>query len=187
MTSLTAKQERFAQLVASGSSNTAAYREAYDSTGSSTTVQASKLAAKGKVAVRIQSIQDDAAAADTWTRQKLLRLLFIRSEAAFECGQHSASIKALELIGKITGLLTDRVEHTGTIEHAHYAQLTMDQLQAIAAASEPAALPAGQAVNEPVTPGKPVIILESGQDLPHPGSLAAAAAPDHSDDADKLH
>ena len=183
MTSLTAKQERFAQLVASGSSNTAAYREAYDSTGSSTTVQASKLAAKGKVAVRIQSIQDDAAAADTWTRQKLLRLLFIRSEAAFECGQHSASIKALELIGKITGLLTDRVEHTGTIEHAHYAQLSMDQLQAIAAASEPVPLPAA----EPATPGKPVIILESGQDLPHPGSLAAAAAPDHSDDADKLH
>ena len=183
MTSLTAKQERFAQLVASGSSNTAAYREAYDSTGSSTTVQASKLAAKGKVAVRIAEIQSTAAAADTWTRQKLLRLLFIRSEAAFECGQHSASIKALELIGKITGLLTDRVEHTGTIEHAHYAQLTMDQLQAIAAASEPAALPAA----EPATPAKAVIILESGQDLPHPGSLAAAAAPDHSDDADKLH
>ena len=183
MTSLTAKQERCAQLVASGSSNTAAYREAYDSTGSSITVQASKLAAKGKVAVRIAEIQSTAAAADTWTRQKLLRLLFCRSEAAYEAGQYSASLKGLELIGKITGLLTDRVEHTGTIEHAHYAQLTMDQLQAIAAASEPAALPAA----EPVTPAKAVIILESGQDLPHPGSLAAAAAPDHSDDAEKLH
>jgi len=128
-----------------------------------------------------------AAVEESWTRGRLLRLLFCRSEAAFEAGQYSASLKGLELIGKITGLLTDRVEHTGTIEHAHYAQLTMDQLQAIAAASEPAALPAGQAVNEPGTPGKPVIILESGQDLPHPGSLAAAAAPDHSDDAEKLH
>ena len=107
----------------------------------------------------------------------------MRSEAAFEAGQYAASLKGLELIGKITGLLTDRVEHTGTIEHAHYSQLTMDQLQAIAAASEPAAQPAV----EPGTPGKPVIILESGQDLPHPGSLAAAAQPDHSDDAAKVH
>ena len=104
----------------------------------------------------------------------------MRSEAAFEAGQYAASLKALELIGKVTGLLTDRVEHTGTIEHAHYAQLSMDQLQAIAAASEPAALPAA----EPVTP---VIILESGQDLPQPGSLAMAAAADHDDDAEKLH
>ena len=187
---LTAKQERFCQLVASGSSNTAAYREAYNSTGSSITVQASRLASSANVSLRIQSIQDNAAASDNWNRAKLLRLLFIRSEAAYEAGQYSASLKGLELIGKITGLLTDRVEHTGTIEHAHYAQLTMDQLQAIAAASEPAALPAGQAVNEPATPGKPakaVIILESGQDLPQPGSLAAAAATDHDDDADKLH
>ena len=184
---LTAKQERFCQLVASGSSNTAAYREAYNSTGSSITVQASRLASSANVSLRIQSIQDNAAASDNWNRAKLLRLLFIRSEAAYEAGQYSASLKGLELIGKITGLLTDRVEHTGTIEHAHYAQLTMDQLQAIAAASEPAALPAGQAVNEPGTPGKPVIILESGQDLPHPGSLAAAAAPDHSDDVANAH
>ena len=184
MTTLTVKQERFAQLVASGSSNTAAYREAYDSTGSSTTVQASKLAAKGNVSVRIQEIQSTAAAEESWTRGRLLRLLSMRSEAAFEAGQYAASLKALELIGKVTGLLTDRVEHTGTIEHAHYAQLSMDQLQAIAAASEPAALPAA----EPGTPAKPVIILESGQDLPQPGSLAmAAAAADHDDDAEKLH
>jgi len=187
MTTLTVKQEKFAQLVASGSSNTAAYREAYDSTGSSTTVQASKLAAKGKVAVRIQEIQSTAAAEESWSRGRLLRLLFCRSEAAYEAGQYAASLKGLELIGKITGLLTDRVEHIGTIEHAHYSQLSMDQLQAIAAASEPAALPAGQAVNEPATPAQPVIILESGQDLPQPGSLAAAAATDHSDDAEKLH
>ena len=183
MASLTVKQEKFAQLVASGSSNTAAYREAYDSTGSSTTVQASKLAAKGNVAVRIAEIQSTAAAEESWTRGRLLRLLSMRSEAAFEAGQYAASLKALELIGKVTGLLTDRVEHTGTIEHAHYSQLTMDQLQAIAAASEPAAQPAV----EPGTPGKPVIILESGQDLPHPGSLAMAAAADHDDDAEKLH
>ena len=183
MTSLTAKQERFAQLVASGSSNTAAYREAYDSTGSSSVVQASRLASKVNVTLRIQEIQGMAAAEESWTRGRLLRLLFCRSEAAYEAGQYSASLKGLELIGKITGLLTDRVEHTGTIEHAHYAQLSMQQLQAIAAASEPVPLPAA----EPATPGKPVIILESGQDLPHPGSLAAAAAPDHSDDVANAH
>ena len=181
---LTAKQEQFCQLVASGSSNTAAYREAYNSTGSSTTVQASKLAANGNVAVRIQEIQGDAAAEDNWTRGRLLRLLSMRSEAAFEAGQYSASLKALELIGKVTGLLTDRVEHTGTIEHAHYAQLSMDQLQAIAAASEPAALPAAV----PGTPAQPVIIFESGQDNGSSSSAeAAAAAADHDDDADKVH
>jgi len=183
MTSLTVKQERFAQLVASGSSNTAAYREAYDSTGSSTTVQASKLAAKGKVAVRIQEIQGMAAAEESWSRGRLLRLLFCRSEAAFEAGQYAASLKALELIGKVTGLLTDRVEHTGTIEHAHYSQLTMDQLQAIAAASEPAAQPA----LEPGTPAQPVIILESGQRSSSSSATEAAAAEDQDDDAEKLH
>jgi len=183
MTSLTVKQERFAQLVASGSSNTAAYREAYDSTGSSTTVQASKLAAKGNVAVRIAEIKGTAAAEESWSRGRLLRLLFCRSEAAFEAGQYAASLKALELIGKVTGLLTDRVEHTGTIEHAHYSQLTMDQLQAIAAASEPAAQPA----LEPGTPAQPVIILESGQRSSSSSATEAAAAADHSDDAEKLH
>ena len=183
MTTLTVKQEKFAQLVASGSSNTAAYREAYDSTGSSTTVQASKLAAKGKVAVRIQEIQSTAAAEESWSRGRLLRLLFCRSEAAFEAGQYAASLKALELIGKVTGLLTDRVEHTGTIEHAHYAQLSMQQLQAIAAASEPAAQPA----LEPGTPAQPVIILESGQRSSSSSATEAAAAADHDDDAEKLH
>ena len=184
---LTAKQEQFAQLVASGSSNTAAYMEAYDSTGSSTTVQASRLAAKDNVSLRIQDIQGEAAADESWTRQKLLRLLSMRSEAAFEAGQYSASLKALELIGKVTGLLTDRVEHTGTIEHAHYAQLTMDQLQAIAAASEPAALPAVEPAAVPGVPAEAIIIFESGQPVPQSGSLAAAAAPDQGDDAAKAH
>ena len=184
---LTAKQEQFCQLVASGSSNTAAYREAYNSTGSSITVQASKLAANGNVTVRIQEIQGMAAAEDNWTRGRLLRLLSMRSEAAFEAGQYSASLKALELIGKVTGLLTDRVEHTGTIEHAHYAQLSMDQLQAIAAASEPAALPAVEPATVPGVPAEAIIIFESGQPVPQPGSLAAAAAPDHSDAAANAH
>ena len=183
MARLTVKQEKFAQLVASGSSNTAAYKEAYNSTGSSTTVQASRLASKDNVALRIQDIKSLAAAEESWTRGRLLRLLSMRSEAAFEAGQYAASLKALELIGKVTGLLTDRVEHTGTIEHAHYSQLTMDQLQAIAAASEPAAQPA----LEPGTPAQPGIILGSGQDLPQPGSLAMAAEADHDDDAEKLH
>ena len=111
----------------------------------------------------------------------------MRSEAALDAGQLSASIKALELIGKITGLLTDRVEHTGTIEHAHYAQLTMDQLQAIAAASEPAALPAVEPAAVPGVPAEAIIIFESGQTVPQPGSLATAAAADQGDDADKLH
>ena len=184
---LTAKQEQFCQLVASGSSNTAAYREAYDSTGSSSVVQASRLASKANVTLRIQSIQGDAAAGESWTRQKLLRLLFIRSEAAYEAGQYSASLKGLELIGKITGLLTDRVEHTGTIEHAHYAQLTMDQLQAIAAASEPAALPAVEPAAVPGVPAEAIIIFESGQTVPQSDSLATAAAADQGDDAANAH
>ena len=118
-----------------------------------------------------------AAAEESWSRGRLLRLLFIRSEAAFEAGQYAASLKGLELIGKITGLLTDRVEHTGTIEHAHYSQLTMDQLQAIAAASEPAAQPAVEPVplpaGQPATPG---IILESGQHSSSGSATEAAAA-----------
>ena len=63
----------------------------------------------------------------------------------------------------------------------------MDQLQAIAAASEPAALPAGQPAAVPGMPAEAIIIFESGQTVPQSDSLATAAAADQGDDAAKAH
>ncbi len=58
---LTAKQEHFAQLVASGSTYSDAYRQAYDVSPDPSPVTAyvnrSKLAKNTKVALRIQSLQ----------------------------------------------------------------------------------------------------------------------------------
>jgi len=75
---LTAKQEHFAQLVAAGSTQAEAYRQAYDVSPDASPVTAyangSKLAKHTKVALRIQELQAATEAAraakrDGWTIQ----------------------------------------------------------------------------------------------------------------------
>tara|TARA_R100000306_G_scaffold1949_1_gene4886 strand:- start:435 stop:800 length:366 start_codon:yes stop_codon:yes gene_type:complete len=112
------------------------------------------------IATKIDSLKADTASATSWTRAKFVGVLWQRSQAASQAGQHSASIRALELIGRACGLLVDRVEHSGSVGVEHYARLSMDQLEALArhsdslpAMAEPgqaqAALPPGH-ISEPV-------------------------------------
>lgn len=68
---LTAKQEAFAQAVASGMTQADAYRSAYDAEnmGDDTIyVKASELMAAGKVSVRVSELKEAIAIAALWTR-----------------------------------------------------------------------------------------------------------------------
>ena len=67
-----------------------------------------------------------------WDQQRFVAELWTISQAAALKQQYSAATRALELIGKACGLLIDRQEITGIVHHAHYPQLTMEQLEAIA-------------------------------------------------------
>ena len=145
---LTAKQEAFCGFIASGHTAIDAYRQAYRD-GKPTTISSSanKLLRLPHIATKIDSLKADTASATSWNRAKFVGVLWQRSQAASQAGQHSASIRALELIGRACGLLVDRVEHSGSVGVEHYARLTMDQLEALARHSDslPAMAEPGQA------------------------------------------
>jgi murein L,D-transpeptidase YcbB/YkuD len=68
---LTAKQEAFAQAVASGMTQADAYRTAYDCENSSDEViwnNASALMKHGEVSVRVKSLKEEIACAALWSR-----------------------------------------------------------------------------------------------------------------------
>jgi len=131
---LTAKQETFCQHVANGTNKATAYKLAYDTDNPSTIYShSSRLAADGRIAQRIAELQEPTRQAQAWNQQRFVAELWTISQAAALKQQYSAATRALELIGKACGLLIDRQEITGVVHHAHYPQLTMDQLEAIAA------------------------------------------------------
>ncbi len=88
---LTAKQEHFAQLVASGSAYSEAYRQAYDVSPDASPVTAyvnsSKLTKHTKVALRIQELQAATEAAlaakRPWTTDRLVEEAEVNLIAAF--------------------------------------------------------------------------------------------------------
>ena len=70
---LTAKQEKFAQAIADGKNQSDAYRSAYDAGGmkdNSVNVNASKLMADAKVALRVTSLRSVLESKGLWTREK---------------------------------------------------------------------------------------------------------------------
>ncbi len=110
---LTAKQEHFAQLVASGIAYSEAYRQAYDVSPDASPVTAyvnsSKLAKNTKVALRIQQLQQvtETALAEKrlWTTDRLVEEAETNLIGAREGKQFGPANRALELIGRVTGLL----------------------------------------------------------------------------------
>ena len=113
---LTAKQEQFAQLVASGFAYSEAYRQAYDVSPDASPVTAyvngSKLAKHTKVALRIQQLQQvtEAALAEKrlWTTDRLVDEAEENLNKARLLHQMGSANGALEFIGKATGLLNDK-------------------------------------------------------------------------------
>lgn len=117
---LTAKQEAFAQAVASGMNQSDAYRSAYSAgkmKDSSINVKASQLAADGKVAVRVAELRKPVADAAQVTLAGHLKRLSDLSDAAEREGKYSAAVAAEVARGKASGLYVEKVEHSGTIAH----------------------------------------------------------------------
>ena len=130
MPGLTAKQEAFAQAVASGKNQSEAYREAYDAgkmKPSSVNVNASKLMADTNIAQRVKELRAPAAERAQLTLESHLRDLLILRNAAAKDGQFSAAIAAEIARGKASGVHVERSAQTLTIE-------TDDDASAIAAA-----------------------------------------------------
>ena len=103
---LTAKQEKFAQLVAAGSDLSTAYRKSYDCEKSSDQViwnRASELNKHSEVSVRIAELQQQNEEQEIWTRRNLMeRLLRIADEA-----RQAATQPVLDDEGSVIGVRLD--------------------------------------------------------------------------------
>jgi hypothetical protein len=98
--SLTSKQEAFAQAVASGMSQSDAYRTCYDvgvdTLDETVWEQASRIANEYKVSTRIKALKDEIAEKALWTRLDSVRVLSeIANDTAVRAGEKTGAIKVL--------------------------------------------------------------------------------------------
>lgn len=115
---LTPKQEKFAQGVASGMTQAAAYREAYPNStkwkDSTVWSKASVLMSDDKVLARVAELQEEGAKIAVYTLAEHLGRLDDLSRGAESEGKYAEAVKAEELRGKAAGLYTERqqIDHT---------------------------------------------------------------------------
>lgn len=121
---LTGKQEKFAQAIASGMSQSDAYRDAYDCTkmtDKSVWEKSSELASNVKVSSRVKAIQAEISAKTVEktaiTREDLIAELEEARTAAMQGDrpQAGAAVAATVAKGKLLGLQVDKVEHSGLL------------------------------------------------------------------------
>lgn len=118
MKKLNQQKERFAQLVASGMSQAAAYREAHPNStkwkDSTVWSRSSELAKEGEVLGRIAELQAEGAKKAAYTLAEHLSRLDKLSRGAESDGKYAEAVKAEELRGKAAGLYTERqqIDHT---------------------------------------------------------------------------
>lgn len=111
---LTVKQEAFAQAYVETSNASEAYRKCYDCENSSERVvwtNACKVLKNNKVAIRVAQIQAQHAernAVDVDYLTAEYRDVLFKSK---ESGQFGPAVSAITAIGKLHGLITDKVDH----------------------------------------------------------------------------
>ena len=143
------KREAFCRYIAiDGLTASDSYRKAYNSNPinqSSIHEQASKLLRVDKVSTRIEAlkldISDKLASEVVWNREKIVSELAVNVELAREHKQMAASNRSLELVAKVTGILSteDTKQLTGTVSVIHsLSDAVLEQLSALA--SEPVAI-----------------------------------------------
>jgi len=123
---LTPKQEKFALAVASGKTQSDAYREAFNvrptTKDTSVNVNASKLMADTNIAQRVEELRKPIAAKAMITLESHIERLKELAELAIKEGQIAAAIKAEELCGKASGVYVEKRQITGSdggpIQHA---------------------------------------------------------------------
>ena len=144
---LTTKQETFCQLVAIQQKTlTDAYIEAYDTEGmkqDSIYQLSSRLANQVKITSRIEALKatvtEKLASEVVWDKAKIVSELAVNVELAREHKQMAASNRSLELVAKVTGVLTeDTKQLTGTVSVIHsLSDAQLDQLVALASKPVP--------------------------------------------------
>jgi len=116
-TNLTPKQEAFVQAYLTTGNASEAYRLAYDAEGmasASINVQASKMLATPKIALRVQELQAIAVERALVSVQSLTEELEEARALALQEGQPSAAVSASMGKAKLHGLLVDKAAITGT-------------------------------------------------------------------------
>lgn len=119
--SLTSKQELFARSVASGKSQAAAYRSAYDvsnSTPATVYSKASILMADVNISSRVAELRAPLVAEVQMTLASHLADLQMLRDLAMSSGQHGAAITAEVARGKASGVAVDRLAITGEVNHS---------------------------------------------------------------------
>lgn len=115
--SLTPKQETFALAVASGKTQSDAYREAFNvrpTTKPETINQAaSRLMADSNISARVEELRKPIAKQAMITLESHIERLKELAALAIEQGQIAAAIKAEELCGKASGVYVEKRQITG--------------------------------------------------------------------------
>ena len=107
------KEELFAQEVASGATQSAAYRKHYDADGmqaNSIHVEASRLRNKPKVSLRIDELKAKAADVAIVDKAMVLRGLLNEAEDMTEGSSHGARVAAWAHLGKHLNMFIDKSE-----------------------------------------------------------------------------
>ena len=120
---LTDKQCRFADAVAAGSNPTIAYRDIYNvkSDRLATANEASsRLMRNSKVKARIEAITEAAeariASEIAWTKERYIKELEVNLDGSRNAGAWPAANGSLQMLGKVTGHLSDKVTVESSLE-----------------------------------------------------------------------
>lgn len=104
------RQEQFCQQILSGKSVTEAYRIAYGAKDKTASEAGSRLSRNIKVVARLEQLKAHEAAARRITLPFLTRELLDTAWEARAIGQHGAASSCYTTIGKMHGLLTDKLQ-----------------------------------------------------------------------------
>lgn len=144
---LTAKQEKFCQVLASGKSQADAYRAAFDvkpSTKAETVQQsASRLMANPMVSARVAVLREPAVKKTRITLETHLEDLKKLRDAASRKGQYSAAISAEVARGKASGVHVEHHRHSGAIGTYDLTGISDEELDRLEAILGPLAVDGG--------------------------------------------
>ena len=108
---LTLKQLKFAEHVAAGKTHAESYRLVYNVENmkpESIWRKAHELSVNGKVTAKIDELRQPAMISFRYSVEQHMQELFDAAAAATEAGHHSAAVRAIELLGKVSGYYVDR-------------------------------------------------------------------------------
>ena len=142
---MTPKQERYSQALAAGTMSASdAYRQCYETANmSDKSIHECASRLSVKVAARVDALRADMMAVATYDAQALMADLQRTARTAAESGQYSASVRALELLGKMIGAFPQvremLVRHSGrgaVQDAATPSAMTAERARGILGASE---------------------------------------------------